>query len=127
MTHMEQRTILALDALIKALEEDTRMVALAEAEEALSRDEGFLALSAEKDAKAESFEKMSALYGENSEKGKEALHELYLAKKAMDEHPLALAYELRYKEVRRLLYEVDEIIFGRFRDKPSCGGCHDSH
>ena len=124
---MEKRTLLALSALLEAISLDPRMKALEEEEARLSKAEDFLVLTKEKDAKAERFEETRRYFGEESDAAKQALHELYLAKKAMDEHPLALAYETHYKEVRLLFDEMDRILFGPFKGKARCGGCHDSN
>lgn len=124
---MEKKTLSALNALLTAVAEDPRLLALSEDEQRLSEDEEFVRLSHEKDAKADSFEETRRHYGGESEEAKKALHELYLAKKSMDEHPLARTYESHYKQVRELFDEMDRIVFDCFRGKPNCGGCHDSH
>ena len=53
---------------------------------------------------------------------KKHLHELYLAKKELDEYPLSQQYQKAYYAVRRLYAELDEILFGPYQYHLSCGG-----
>lgn len=111
-------------ALAEALQGDPRILALKEIESRMMKEESFLALVGEKDRLSRTYEEKCRHYGEGSPEAKSALHELYLSKKELDEHPLTLSYNKAYKEVRELYDALDLILFAPYRMKRVCRRKH---
>ena len=119
---MNEATLSNLYALAEAMDSDSRVRALFEAEKKLESSPES-ALLAEKARKArEDYLRNRLELGEEDETTKALLHEFYLAKKALDEEPLAREYSLRFAEVNQAYRALDEILFGPFREKKRCGG-----
>ena len=72
--------------------------------------------------KAEGYANSLYFGQDDPEKTPPAQHELYLAKKELDEYPLSQQYQKAYYAVRRLYAELDEILFGPYQYHLSCGG-----
>ena len=119
---MEELTANLLNELREALASDQRVLALSEAEQALSSDEEARNKKLLADQAEEAYENAMKLHGQDSPEAKEALHELYLAKKALDELPVSLQYNKCFQEVRRLYDEIDGRVLGPFRSLPRCKG-----
>ncbi|MCR5078625.1 MAG: hypothetical protein K6B65_01715 [Bacilli bacterium] len=117
---MEERTRELLYVLSSLLESDARCLALKEAEVRLNESDEVRSLSSITKAKMESYAYNKDHFGENSELTKSSLHELYLAKKALDEHPLSKDYQRKYAIVRRLYDELDLILISPFREPLQC-------
>ena len=119
---MEVLTVNLLNELREALNADPRVLALSEAEASLSSDEEANAKKTLADKAEEEYENAIKLHGQDSPEAKAALHDLYLAKKALDELPVSRQYNKCYQEVRRLYDEIDGRVLGPFRSLPRCKG-----
>ena len=113
-----RETLLILAAAIK---EDPRLLALDEIDSRLSKSEEVAELSEKAKEKVVDYAYNRDHFGEASELTKASQHEAYLAKKALDEHPLSKEYQAKYRPVRELYAEIDYIILSPYRDKPRCG------
>ncbi len=119
---MEVLTVNLLNELREALASDQRVLALSEAESALSSNEEAKAKKLLADKAEETYEEAMKLHGQDSAEAKAALHDLYLAKKALDELPVSVQYNKCFQEVRRLYDEIDSRVLGPFRSLPRCKG-----
>ncbi len=124
---MKETTLRALDDLRIAMEEDPRLLSLAEAEKTVNEDPelGPLYQAAEKARADYLLSRVES--GEEDEKTKACLKRLHEAKLALDLHPSAFEYSRCYAEVNGLLRQIDEILFAPFKDNIPCGGHHDPH
>ena len=122
---MKAVTLRRLMDLRSAMDEDPRVLALAEAEKALMADPALAPLLEEKEAAQTAYLSARLEYGENDEKTFACQKRLYQAKLALDLHPSAKEYSLRFAEVNGMLRNVDAILFGDFREPLRCGGKHD--
>lgn len=104
---------------------DPRCLFLKQEEAKMAADPEAIALSKTKDERSADYEKAAYTYGENAPEAKEAWHELYLAKKKLDECPSCISYEKAYARLAPIYREIDDILFSDFREKPHCGGKHD--
>ena len=117
---MEASTREILLSLASALSSDSRNLALSKAEKALEESEEVRELSRKTKEAYEAYGYSADHFGLESEETKKKQHELYLAKKALDEHPLSQEYNARFALVRRLYAEVDAILIGPYREKRVC-------
>ena len=117
---MENETLQALLKLKSALDEDPRVLALAASEKALGDSEEARALKAKVDEASEAYSFNLNHFGEESEATKSSLHELFLAKKALDENPVARQYNSDYAAVRKLYGEIDSRLIGPYRASKRC-------
>lgn len=112
---MKEQTRRALSALRTALKEDSRILELDRLDAGLSSYPEILALSQKMKEVGERYYEISKRKGNEDEETRAAQHELYLAKKALDEAPEAREYMKQYAVVRRLYAEIDGILFGPYR------------
>ena len=119
---MELTSLSAIETLRAALAEDPRVLALSEAEANLNSDPEVPLLKVTVQQAEERYEEVLRHYDESSSEAKEALHELFLAKKALDELPVCREYNKCFGEVRRLYEEIDARVLGPFRSIPRCKG-----
>jgi hypothetical protein len=119
---MKSATTRALSALRQGLKEDPRIVELDRLDAELSSYPEILSLSAKMKEAGERYYELTKTKGNEAEETRLAQHELYLAKKALDEAPEAMEYRNQYAVIRRLYAEIDGILFGPFR--PGRGDCH---
>lgn len=97
--------------LKKAIDNDERVILLERLENEMNNSEEVMKLAYVKDMKADNYENALRFFKEDSDEVKLARQELYLAKKALDEHPLVKAYLKAYSEVRDLYFEVNQRLF----------------
>ena len=119
---MNESTREILYTLSSLILEDPRLISLKEAEERLNESEEVATLSNLTKRKMETYAYNRDHFGENSELTKDSLHELYLAKKKLDEHPLSLDYQRKYSVVRKLYDELDSMLISPFREPLRCEG-----
>ena len=120
---MLEITRASLTLLRETIENDPRSRLLDEKEALLSSSEEVEILSKNAKEKAEEYAKAMKVEDEEGKaRTTKAFHE---AKKALDEHPLCRDYQTAYSEVRRLLSEIESILFASYRDHVRCGGHHD--
>jgi hypothetical protein len=114
---MEKELLDDLAALKAALASDSRLVALEKAEQALYRDPSFIVLAEKKDAAERAYEDVLSYHKETDPEALQLQQALYQAKLALDEHPLAQAYNAAYIPVRDLYMALDDILYAPFRKK----------
>ena len=119
---MKETTYRALETLKKALDQDERILTLNVLDQEVNADPKLLELSLEAKKKAEGYANSLYFGQDDPENTPPAQHELYLAKKELDEYPLSQQYQKAYYAVRRLYAELDEILFGPYQYHLSCGG-----
>ena len=120
---MNETTRASLFLLREVLENDPRSRLLDEKEVLLSASSEVARLSGIAKEKAEAYARASD--SEDEATKAEATKAFHEAKKALDEHPLCRDYQAAYSEVRRLLSEIESILFAPYRDRIRCGGHHD--
>ena len=117
---MDNKLRETLNTLSDALKEDPRLKELAEKDQALNASEEVHLLSEKaKDALSE-FAYNKDHFGEGHELTLKAQRNAYLAKKALDEHPLSKEYNASYKKVRELYDAMDRLLLAPYREKVSC-------
>ncbi len=104
-----------LFSLSEALEKDERVLSCREKEKSLEKDEEAKKLSLEVQAKSSIYEENRNHFGVNSPEAEESLHQLYLAKKKLDELPSSLEYTSSFIKMRDLYDQIDALLFGDFR------------
>ncbi len=120
---MLEITRASLTLLRETIENDPRSRLLDEKEALLSGSKEVEILSRNAKEKAEEYAKATRPEDEEGKtRATKAFHE---AKKALDEHALCRDYQAAYSEVRRLLSEIESILFAPYRDRIRCGGHHD--
>ncbi len=109
----------AIRELAKALKNDIRSQDLKEKEKAMMESEEVFHLSKRLEAASEDYSlAMQMKDKEAIEEKRKALHEI---KKQLDSHPLVKAYNEAYVLIRDLYMQVDDIIFGPYRNKTLTG------
>ena len=122
---MNKLTLESVFALRQAMEIDPAELRLKEAENALNSSEEIQKLSQEVKKALSEYDFALSHFGEESPQVQTAQRALYLAKKELDEHPLAMAYSQAFSEIRKRDAEIDAILFAPFRLRVVCGGKHD--
>ena len=117
---MDEKLARQVEELKKAMGEDPRFQELNEADSLLRKDPEALSLEGEKEKAEEAFNEALRHYGEKSSEAVEARKVLYRAKLALDECPAAKRYYAAYVPVRDLLAQIDDMLFGEFREKRGC-------
>ena len=117
---MLEQTLRSIIAFEKAIAEDPRTLVLKQAEAKMMEDPQAKALSSEKDRKNEIYEEKCRLFGEESQEAKQAYSELYHVKCELDELPVVKEYQRAYNALHLVFFEVDQIVFGPFRNKKGC-------
>ena len=117
---MEEGTRIALEELREALADDLRLKKLEEAERKLNASEEVASLSQKAKEALSAYAYNRDHFGSVNELTRSAQHEAYLAKKALDEHPLSKEYNAAFKEVRILYDELDGILLSPYREKLNC-------
>ena len=93
------------------LSQDERVVLLERIEKEMNTNEEVMALAYQKDLAINNLSDAINHFGENSEEAKNAQHELFLKKEALDNHPLVRQYLKAYQEVRELYFNLNDILF----------------
>ncbi|MCR5348949.1 MAG: hypothetical protein K6E59_05015 [Bacilli bacterium] len=106
------------------MEEDPRSLALASVEAALVSDSGVFPLYQEKEVARAEYLRLRLEEGEDSQETKKAASVLREKEIALNQAPSAKEYSRLFTEIRFLTQEVDELLFGPFREKTPCGGNH---
>ena len=122
---MNAITLKRLQDLRNAMESDPRVKRLEEAEAVLKADPSLSLLLEKKNEALGRYLTIRLECGEDSEEAKEALKTLHQAKLALDEQPSAREYSLRFSELNLLYLQIDDILFGPYREKARCGVKHD--
>ena len=93
------------------LSQDERVILLERIEKEMNANEEAMALAYQKDLAINNLSDAINHFGENSEEAKNAQHELFLKKEALDNHPLVRQYLKAYQEVRELYFNINDILF----------------
>lgn len=112
---MSNELIELLHNLKSELENDPRVLKLADLDKKLNENEEVMKLAYKKDMASVTFDDALKHFGENSKEAKEALKKLHDAKYNLDIHPLVKEYQSAYKEVRLLYEHVSKELFGEFK------------
>ena len=99
------------------LSQDERAILLNKLEEEMNANEEVMKLAYQKDIAVSNYSDVLNHFDENSEEAKKAHHEMFLAKVALDNHPLVRKYLDAYKEVRELYFEINDILFSNLNIK----------
>ncbi|MCR4879719.1 MAG: YlbF family regulator [Bacilli bacterium] len=97
--------------LKKLLDLDKRFILLNEKEKAMESNEEVMSLSYNKDLKETYLSDLLKHYPSSSSEVKRANVELYRASEKLNSHPLVKEYLLAYKEVQKVLDEINLILF----------------
>jgi len=97
--------------LKELLEKDERFILLAEKEKAMENNEEVMALSYNKDLKETYLSDALKHFDRNSPEVKHAHVELFRASDKLDNHPLVKEYLEAYKEVEKVLQQINDILF----------------
>ena len=108
---MERDIYLEAEILQKIIQNDPRIKKLNELEKKMEEDKEVILLAYQKDVATTEYSDILNIYDRENEIAKKYQHKLYLAKKALDEHPLVQQYLKAYKEVRELYSSINEILF----------------
>ena len=93
------------------LSQDERVVLLDKLEKEMNANEEVMALAYQKDLAINNLSDAINHFGENSKEAKNAQHELFQKKEALDNHPLVRQYLKAYQEVRELYFNLNDILF----------------
>ena len=117
---MLESTLATIIDFSLALNADPRNIRLKEAEAKMISDPDVIALSQEKDRKNEVYEDFCRLFGEESEKTKQAYRDLYEVKTKLDQLPSVREYQSAYNALHMTFFEIDHLLFVPFRGKKGC-------
>ena len=103
--------------LKELMKNDERFIRLNELEKKMNDNEEVMRLSYLKDATNNEYNDALKYYSEDDEHVLKARLKLKEAKEKLDTHPVVKKYLEAYKEVRDLLLEVNDILFGDLKKK----------
>ena len=109
---MKETTINKAYALHEEIIHDSRYLHLLELEKEMENNEEVCLLSYRKDTANSHYNDMLKIYNEESDEVKKARHDLFLAKQALESHPVVIEYLKAYQEVRELFDNINDILFG---------------
>ena len=112
---MDDKIYFLTKELKTALDSDSRMQRLAKAEKEMSESEEVMALSYQKDVANDRYNDLLKIYKEDDDVVINARKVLIEKKTILESHPLVKEYLNAYKEVRMLLYDLNEILFSDFK------------
>lgn len=114
---MDERIYNLTKELKIEMDKDPRFIKLNELEKKMSEDEEVMLLSYKKDLANSQYNDMLKIYDDKDENVIKARKELIARKDELDSHPLVKEYLSALNEVRIILYKMNEIIFGDFKEK----------
>lgn len=97
--------------LKQLLDADERLILLNELEEKMRDNQEVMELAYHKDLAISRYSDLLNHFSSGDKITKKAHHELFLKKKALDEHPLVREYLKAYSQVRDLYLEISTILF----------------
>lgn len=112
---MNDKLLKSLYELKNAIDNDGRMKNLLRIEKEMENNEEVILLARIKDNINDRYNDLLKIYDEKDERVTKVQEELYVAKKALDEHPLVKEYLKAYKEVRLMYEKVDETLIKPFK------------
>ena len=113
--NMDEKIFFLTDKLKKEMDNDPRFLRLEEVEKKMNDDEEVMRLAYQKDMKSNKYNDLLKIYDDKHPLVVAARKELVEAKTNLESHPLVKKYLIAYKEVKMLLYKVNEILFGDFK------------
>ena len=114
-TYMDEKILNLTEELKKAMDNDPRFLRIKEVEERMNNDESVMRLAYQKDMKNDRYNDLLKIYDENHPLVKQAQKELYDANQALINHLLVKSYMAAYLEVKMVLHQVNNILFGDFK------------
>ena len=114
---MDEKVYSLARELKEEIDRDPRFIRLAEIEKKMSEDEEVMLLSYKKDVANAHYNDMLKIYNESDEEVIKARKELIARKDELDAHPVVKEYLAALNEVRKILFEMNEIIFGGFKEE----------
>lgn len=114
---MEEEIFESLSQLRDALNNDERIKKLNELEEKMYQNEEIIALAKRKNALEDEYGLVLSYTDINSDEAKKIQKALYEAKLQLDSQPLVKEYNESFIKIRDLYMQIDDIIFGPFREK----------
>ena len=114
---MEEIILSLCKKLNTAIKNDVNFKQLDILEKEMNNNEEVIKLSYKKDVACAHYSDLLKIYKENDPEVSLALKELNSAKKDLDTHPLVSKYLKTYSEVRKILFEMNNILFSEFTSK----------
>ena len=112
---MDEQIYFLINKLKNAIDNDDRIIALNKIEKEMNESEEVMLLAYKKDLASNEYSDLLKIYDENSDQVIASRNRLLEAKERLESHPLVKEYLKAYKEVRLLLFEVNNILFKDFR------------
>lgn len=116
---MEDKIYFLVKDLKEEMDKDPRFILLNELNEKMNNDESVIRLAMKKDTLNDRYNDLLKIYKDDDEVVIKARKELLSAKEELENHPIVKEYLKAYGEVRDLLLEVNNILFGEFKER-SC-------
>lgn len=116
----EKDTTMLAFSLADAIEKDPRVLALKKAEKTMEEDDEVGRLAYAFDRAQTNYNDFLKIYSETSLEVQKGQKDLYLKKKALDEHPLVRDYLGCYQEVRKMYDVLQNSLFAPFNEH-QCG------
>lgn len=113
--YMDEKILNLTEELKAAMDNDPRFLRLKEIEDRMNNDESVMKLAYQKDMKNDRYNDLLKIYDENNPLVKQAQKELYEANQALNNHLLVKSYMAAYLEVKMVLHQVNNILFGDFK------------
>lgn len=111
---MDEKLLEEIYILKAMLADDERIRRLDDLSKRLDEDEEVIALAYQKDLKALDYSDALNHYSRDDQNVKPFEKALFLAKYALDSHPLVKEYQAAYQKVRLLYEDINNILFGDF-------------
>ena len=108
--------------LKNAMDIDPRFIKLNDIEKKMENDSEVIRLSYKKDLLEDRYNDALRHFDKESKEVKDAQHELYLAKKELESHPLVREYLSSYQEVRLIIETINDTLFSDLYIK-ECNKC----
>lgn len=108
---MRNETYQAIIDLKENIKSSEAYITLLEKEKVMENNEEVISLAYQVDIASSEYSEILKHFKEGSHEEKEARHKLYVAKKALDEHPLVKDYLAAYQRLRIMLEEINDILF----------------
>ena len=114
---MDEKIYNLVRKLKEEIDRDPRFIRLNELEKKMSEDEEVMLLSYKKDMANTKYVDMLKIYKEDDKEVIEARNELIKRKDELDSHPIVKEYLSALNEVRKIIFEMNNIIFGSFKEE----------
>lgn len=118
---MNEKLAVALNELKNSINSDHRIILLNELDDKINKSDEVMVLAYKKDVLSVKLNDNLNHFKDDSEEVRSIQKELYLAKLALDTHPLVKEYNKAYKEVRKMYDEINDTLFSNFKINHKCG------